>query len=149
MNVVQGKNILLDLNGSLLACATDIDISFSNSFLPTRNVNSVGWKTQIQDESQFTISGSGLVIFAGRKAWYDNGFETPVLISFKYHSDNDEGQGYWSGNGWISTYGESSSGSGFATYSFEIVGDGKPTFVQSTGIGSMSIETGSPIFKIR
>ena len=153
MNNVEGKDLVLMLNDSLIACCTDIDIAFDQTFMSTRNALSTGWQQQLPDQRSFNISGSGLVVFAGRNVWYVNGFQTPTLVSFRYGTmigayGNDL-DGYWSGNAWIQTYGETSQGSGFAVYNFELIGDGEPTFQKSTGIGSMGIETGDPVFKIR
>ena len=141
--MVQGGDIILSLEGVMIACVTDLSIQFSNTFFNIRTTQSTGWQERLHEGSDWKSSGSGLVSFAGRNVWYNNGFGTPVAVDFKYHTDSDL-DGYWEGTCWISVYGESSSGTGFGTYNFELIGNGKPTFVPQTvapvgGIGAMIV----------
>ena len=139
MNKAQANSLVLSIDGSAVGCVTDIDINFSQTFLRTRSASSTGWQTQLPDERSFTISGSGLLLFVSRHVWYKKGFQTPVLVDWLYDTGTD-GDGYFSGKAWVSTYGESSSGTGFVTYNYELVGDGAPTYVAAVGIGAMVIE---------
>jgi hypothetical protein len=143
--MVQGNTLLLSLDATLLACATDISIDFEKEMKTTRDIDNVGWDTFTPGQKSFAVSGGGLVSFTGRNKWWNDGFDAPVLVQFKYHT-SDNADGYWEGNCWIRVYGESSSGTGFATYNFALQGHGKPTFVEDTnipagGIGVMVVES--------
>jgi predicted secreted protein len=121
---IKGDNIRLYVAGYKIGLEMETSLSVTADTIETTNKDTAGWKTFIQGDKSWTVSGSAMLdwsaqsnitqlftaITAGTEAALDLGSSTDVK--------------YYSGNGIITSWSFDGPRNGVATLSFEWQGTG-------------------------
>ena len=142
MITISGIDILFTLDGTLVACAAEADISIQVEMLEARQPDGDKSRNFIPDKIVAIINISGALTFEQRAHIY-----TPLddfaKVTFNYHTA-DSGDGGFSGSCWVQSWGESSPTNTFARYNASFIIDGLPVFISSSVSGSHWIDELTP-----
>lgn len=121
--VINGRNLVLLINGNVIGHAKNHSIEISNSLIDTTSKDAAGWETNIAGLKSVSLSGDGLIALDDTYTVDDL---TTVLIagtavSYQYTTDVS-GDKYWTGSGRIESLSMNAPNEEASTYTFSIKG---------------------------